>query len=87
MIGATYYRVLLYKPDEGTPYDNIRTDYTAYTPYDAPNAEKTLINGGYMWKVEAYNGLTLIGTSPARSFTKSASFNLQSPANGSKSNL
>jgi len=83
MAGATKYRLKLYKPDEGTPYDDIDTVYTAYTPYAAPNAEKTLINGGYMWKVEAYSGTTLIGTSAARSFTKNATFNLVTPANGS----
>jgi len=79
---ADSYRVRVYSGSD--LYDSApSTDYTVYTPYLAPNYdERTYNNGTYTWKVEAFDGNTLIGTSGTRTFTKNATLALTGPNDG-----
>ena len=81
--GASRYKVSIYQ--DSTLYDYLYIDYPSYTPYNsgASSTDKyTLPNDTYTWKVEAYQGSTLLVTSASWSFTKAASLNLTSPADG-----
>lgn len=81
--GAAFYKVRLFKPDLAHTYDTINTKLTAYTPYAAPNAVQTLINGQYLWKIEAWADSThKLAESETRTFTKAAILNLLGPTDG-----
>jgi hypothetical protein len=82
VVGAeTYHLVVSTSPTFASSYDSVNVDYVTYTPYSA-GTRNTYVNGTYYWKVEAKSSTgTLIGTSPARNFTKQASLPLTTPEN------
>ncbi len=89
MQGAVRYEVELYK--DASLYDLINTEYPFYTPYNAPNAEQTLINGVYNWQVKAFrststtDGNLIATSSQSWTFTKAAVMNLTMPTDASSS--
>lgn len=67
--GADHYRLLVSSSASFTvTYDSVSSEYPGYTPYSA-GVHSQYADGTYYWKVEAYNGSSLLLTSNTWSFS------------------
>lgn len=79
VISATTYRVIVSNNNFVATYDLANTPYTSYAPFE-PGYKYTYAPNGYVWKVEARRGSTLLATSAVRAFTRQTGVLLSEPA-------